>query len=434
MAVGPAAVVGLCASAVVFSLGSRPDSEAAAPGEAAVPEQLAGYSYLMESVSDSPPGAAVALYQHGFGVELMDFPQAVVLGAGGDVYRRLDLAEQRAGAETQGDPAPMLLSPDGTRVALGDHDLLMPDVLVVDLVTGTATRHELPTGRSVIPLAWSGDGRQLAHLVSPAATNPYAGGQIVGDLAVLDLDDDTATVLDFGGRASGAAFAPDGSELAVQENGADDTLSVVDLESGSRRVIEATGVLAGQAAWSPDGRLLATTTTRPSPAIPGVDVPGIPTGLAFVDPTGGDGDVPAPLPLPVSSAGRVLGWSAPDEVLTLLDVPAEDDCCGAEAYTLSGVPLDGTEPRTLMRMSGLQSYGIGRFQLASATVDDVQVVSPARVDRGDWPLPERSFLALLAGFVAWVAARVLRRVVRAVTRMRREDTAVAQEQPVRSAS
>ena len=422
MALGIPAVVGVCAAAAVFSLGARPDNGAADPGVTAVPSELAGYSYLMASVSDSPPGAAVALYQHGFGVELMDFPQAVVLGAGGDVYRRLDLAEQRAGAETQGDPAPMLLSPDGTRVALGDHDLLRPDVLVVDLATGTATRHELPTGRSVIPLAWSSDGRQLAHLVSPEATNPYLGEQIVGDLAVLDLDDDTATVLDFGGRASGAAFSPDGSELAVQQNGADgaaDTLSVVAPASDSRRVIEATGVLAGQAAWSPDGRLLATTTTRPSPAIPGVDVPGIPTGLAFVDPTGGDGDVPEPLPLPVSSAGRVLGWSAPDEVLTLLDVPAGDDCCGPEASTLSAIPLNGTEPRTLMRMSGLQNYGVGRFQLASATVADLHVVNPARVDHGDWPLPERIFLALLGGFVAWVASRVLRRVGRALMAPRR---------------
>ncbi|WP_107774289.1 hypothetical protein [Nocardioides sediminis] len=75
---------------------------------------LAGYSHLTGNVSDSPPGPAVALYQHGFGVELLDFPQAVVLSASGDTYRRVDAAEGRAGPETQGDPAPMLLSPDGT--------------------------------------------------------------------------------------------------------------------------------------------------------------------------------------------------------------------------------------------------------------------------------------------------------------------------------
>ena len=88
-----------------------------------MPEELAGYSHLTGSVSSSPPGAVAALWQHGYGVEFPDFPQAVVLGAGGDGYRRVDLAEERAGGETQGDPAPMLLSPDGTRVAVGDHDI-----------------------------------------------------------------------------------------------------------------------------------------------------------------------------------------------------------------------------------------------------------------------------------------------------------------------
>ena len=109
-----------------------------------MPRELAGYSYLTGSVSSSPPGPAVALFQHGYGVEFMDFPQAVVLGAGGDTYRRVDVAEGRAGAETQGDPAPMLLSPDGRYVAVGDHDTDDPDVAVVDLTTGETTTHALP--------------------------------------------------------------------------------------------------------------------------------------------------------------------------------------------------------------------------------------------------------------------------------------------------
>ena len=147
-------VVGLGAAALAFVLTGSDEGAPAEPGAAAVPRQLAAYSHLTGSVSTSPPGAAAALFQHGWGVELLDFPQAVVLGARGDVYRRVDVAEDRAGAETQGDPAPMLLSPDGTKVAVGDHDIQDPDVVVVDLLTGDTTTHPLPTGRSVLPVAW----------------------------------------------------------------------------------------------------------------------------------------------------------------------------------------------------------------------------------------------------------------------------------------
>src|SRR6478735_6339245 len=108
---------------------------------AAIPDRLAGYSYLMADLSDAPSGRALALYQHGFGVEFMDFPQAVVLAADDDVYRRLDAAEARSGLRDQGDPGPMLLSPDGTSVALGEHATEDPDLGIVDLATGEVTSH-----------------------------------------------------------------------------------------------------------------------------------------------------------------------------------------------------------------------------------------------------------------------------------------------------
>lgn len=417
MAVGVPGVIGVCTSALVLTLGAHHDPEPADPGVVAVPQELAGYSHLTGDVSEGPPGAAVALYQHGFGVELLDFPQAVVLGAGGDLYRRVDVAEDRAGAETQGDPAPMLLSPDGTRVAVGDHDTGRPDVVIVDLVTGTTTSHPLPTGRSVVPVAWAGDGQTLAILLSPAPTNPYSGERITGDIGLLDVSDDT-TVLLQDGSATAAAFSPDGTELAVEQAGAaGERLSVVDLQSGSRRPIEADGVLAGPAAWSADGRLLATTTVRASGAPTGVTDPGIPTGLSFVDPTGQGTDVPSPLELTLPGPGRVLGWTGSDEVLVLLNGGDDGECCGPEAYTLSSVPLGGEPPRTLMTIPDLQSYGVGRFQLAAATVDDLQVVSPADLDRGPWPLPWRGSLAILLGLVAWVTARLA--VRRGVTGRRR---------------
>ena len=405
-------VVGLGAVALVVVVTAAGPTTPAGTGEAAVPEQLASYSHMTGSVSASAPGRAIALFQHGYGVELLDFPQAVVLGAGGDSYRRVDAAEDRAGPETQGDPAPMLLSPDGTKVAVGDHDTDNPDVVIVDLLTGATTTHPLPTGRSVIPVAWSSDGETLAHLLSDAPTNPYSGERITGEVGLLDLTDDTTTLLP-DREATAVAFSPDGSELAVEVAGATaPSLSVVDLESDARRDIESDGVLAGPAAWSPDGRLLATTTVRPSGAPAGVSDPGIPTGLSFVDASGQDGVVPDPVPLAPSGPGRVLGWTDADEVVMLLADPT-DDASGPDAAALSVVPLDGAEPRMLMRVLDLQDYGVGRFQLASATVGDLQVVRPTGIDRGDWPLPLRGGLALLVGLVAWLAARfVLRRLGR----------------------
>ena len=392
-------VVGAVVAGIVVLL-TGPGGGPTAAATPAVPEQMAGYSYLTGTVSSSPPGPAVALWQHGYGVEFLDFPQAVVLGAGGDSYRRVDVAEERAGSETQGDPAPMLLSPDGTRVAVGDHDIERPDVVVVELATGETTRHGLPAGRSVVPVAWSSDGETLASLVSEEATSPYSGGRITGAIAVADLSGDSAEVLDLDGSATAAAFSPDGTELAVEQSGG---VTVVDLQDGGRRTLAVDGVLAGPAAWSPDGRLLAVTTVEPVSAPPGVDAPGTPTGLSFVDARGGGGAVPDPLALDLTGPGRVLGWAGPAEVLTVLGVD------GVDEQTLSAVPLDGAEPRALMRMTNLGSYGVGRFQLASAVAGSLEVVDPDDVDRGPWPWALRAVLAAAAGLLAWAVARRLLR-------------------------
>lgn len=401
-------VVGLGAAALTIALTSPGDVAPAEPGEAAVPRDLAAYSHLTGSVTSSAPGAAVALFQHGWGVELFDFPQAVVLGAGGDAYRRVDAAEDRASAASQGDPAPMLLSPDGTKVAVGDHETADPDVVVVDLLTGEATSHPLPTGQSVLPVAWSRDGTTLAHLLSPEPTNPYTGERIAGEVGVLDLGDDSADLLP-GDDVTAVAFSPDGTELAVERAGTsftDARISVVDLAGGGTRDLGTVGALAGPAAWSPDGKLLATTTLEPSGAPAGAPDPGMPTGLAFVDPSApsSGADVPDPMELPLAEAGRVLGWTNAGEVVALLEVAGDDPCC-AEAYDLSRVPLDGAAPQPLMRISDLGSYGVGRFQMASATVSDLQVVTPHEVDRGPWPLWLRGGLALLVGLLVWLVSR-----------------------------
>jgi hypothetical protein len=410
MAAGVPLVLGLCASGLAFTLGSEHDRQAPEAGTYALPEELAGYSYVTGSVSSSPPGPAVALFQHGFGVEFMDFPQAVVLGAGGDSYRRVDVAEDRAGAETQGDPAPMLLSPDGQYVAVGDHDSAEPDVAVVDLTTGETSTYDLPQGRSVIPVAFSADGGSLAMLLSDEPTNPYRGERITGDVGVLDLADGSTEVIDVDGTGAAAAFSPDGTEIGV-ERASPRELSLIALgDGGSERRLPLDGALAGPTAWSPDGGLLAITTVEPALGAPGADEPGIPVGLSFVDPSGGGGDAPAPLTLPLTGPGRVLGWDGTEAVLVLLAV--EDD----DAYTVSRVPLDGSQPTTLMRMDDMGSYGVGRFQLAAAAGDRLEVVDPSDVGRGPWPLLQRISAAVLAGLLVWLVAAVVARIGRRVAR------------------
>jgi hypothetical protein len=408
-AAGVPLVIGLCASGVVVALGSGHDRPAPQEGAYAVPEELADYSYVTGTVSASPPGPAVALFQHGFGVELLDLPQAVVLGAGGDRYRRVDVAEDRAGAETQGDPAPMLLSPDGHYVAVGDHDAEAgeADVAVVDLTTGESRTYDLAQGRSVVPVAFSTDGGSLAMLLSDEPTSPYSGGRITGTVGVLDLARGRTATMRVE-DATAVAFSSTGS-MAVEHMGSGGAgITVVD-STGTIEEVDADGVLAGPTAWSPDGSLLAITTVDASAAMPGVDDPGTPTGLAFVDPTGSGAAVPDPLPLPVSPPGRVLGWNGDDEVVMLLSG-------SADRATLSSVPLDGSAPRTLMSMDDLGSYGVGRFQLAADAGGRLEVVDPGDVDRGPWPWAWRVGVGLLAGLLAWLVAVVLVRIVAGAVR------------------
>jgi len=362
-------------------------ADAQARDEAAsvsIPDRLAGYSHLMAGVSQAPPGQALALYQRGFGVEFLDTPQAVVLAAGDDVYRRLGAAESRGGAETQGDPGPMLLSPDGREVALGDHDTGDADLGVVDLGSGDVTTLELPGARSVVPVAWAPDGSKIAYLAGDSPSNPYSGGSIVGDLVLLDLESGEAVPVPGGANALTAAFSPDGRRLAVQRTTGSGGLAVVDLSSGSVREVAADGSLAGPAAWSPDGRLLALSGS---------------SGMSFIDPTGSG----APLTLDRSAPDGILGWTGSREV-AVLERPDADHA------SITAYGLDGIASRQLTAIGDVGSYGIGRLQLASGLLADLQVRPAGPADDGPLPPAFRIGFAVVVGLaVAALTALVTRR-------------------------
>ncbi|MCZ2823460.1 MULTISPECIES: WD40 repeat domain-containing protein [unclassified Modestobacter] len=401
------------------------DGPAAAEHDAvvAIPDRMAGYSYLTGDVSDSPPGRAVALFQHGWGLEFMDFPQAVAVGAHDDVYRRVDLAEDRAGPETQGDPAPMVLSPEGTRVAVGDHDSDRLDLAVLDLGNGEVTTHPLPEGRSAVPVAWSPDGRLVAYLASAAPTNPYSGTPIEGDVGLLDVSSGEVRTLAGATQVSTAAFSPDGSELAVQRSPtAGGTLDVFDLEGGGRRGLDLPvgHELGGADAWSPDGALLATARV-PSPCLDAVDEAewtacqgeweSIPDVIAFVAATGRPTEVPEPLDGEIAESRRVLGWASAREVVVLSG--RADDGSDPDEFWVTRVSLDdGATERLSAVPTGGGNYGVGRFQLATSLVPDLQVRSAGELDRGRWPVWLRVTLALGAAAAAGLLAPTVVRAAR----------------------
>lgn len=364
---------------VLLTVGGGPRT----PGsEVAIPDELAGYSYLTGSVSQAPPGRALAIYQHGFGVEFMDFPQAIVLAADDDVYRRLDAAKSRGGWETQGDPGPMLLSPDGTSVALGDHDTTSPDIEFVDLETGGVTSQEVPDARSALPVAWSPDGDRVSYLATDKPTNPHDRSTIRGTLFELDLSSGTVERVPGGTQATAAAYSPDGTRMAVQHRKSAG-LEIVDLSTGDTRTVEEDGTLAGPNAWSPDSRLLAVTRSNELWAI---DAAGTP-GAAATQVLYFDADRP-----------EMLGWTGARDVVIF-------DWSQENRTTVDTVSLDTGESRELTRIDGTSNYGIYRVQLASDLIADLPVRSAEDAERGPLPLLLSIPLSLLAGFVAYVVVR-----------------------------
>ncbi|WP_028643953.1 TolB family protein [Nocardioides sp. URHA0020] len=383
-------VLGVSAAAiVVVPLVGETGTRASTVG-VSIPDRIAGYSLLTADVTDAPTGPALALYQRGLGVEFVDTPQAVVLAADDDAYRRVDAAEERSGPEDQGDPGPMLLSPDGSSVALGDHDTRDPDVGVVDLGTGHGTRYTLTGPRSVVPVAWSHDGSKIAYLAGRTPTNPHAGGPTVGELYLLDVDSGEVSSVPGVGRARTAAFSPDGRQLAVRPAGlGGGTLPIVDLATGTLRTVPADGVLTGPAAWSPDGELVAVSS---------------PAGLAFV---AVDGSAPGPAELELDHPQReqLLGWTGDREVAVL-------DRSDPDTARLVAHPLSGGPTRRLTRIDHLGTYGISHVQLASALLPQARLRPAGSAGYGPLPARFRFPLAVVIGLaVAGVALLVLRRLL-----------------------
>jgi hypothetical protein len=280
------------------------------------------------------------------------------------------------------------------------------------LTTGLITEFPLPDGRSAIPLAWSPDGSQIAYLLGGEPTNPYGGLPITGDVGVLDVHTGTAEALPGGSNVRTAAFSPEGSELALQHGALAGTLEVVSLVGDSRRVIQAPGrVLAGPAAWSSDGLLLATTEADTCPRGDRSPCGADRDDISFVDATGQGRRVPDPLHVDILAndvnalnSNGVLGWTAPDEIVVRAGYSHTD--AGLYPGWVRMIPLDGGESRKLSAIPESSNFGVGRFQLASALLPDLEVRAASDIDRGRWPLPVRIAVVLLTTIAAAAMARL----------------------------
>lgn len=386
--------------------------------DAAFPTRVADYSYLTGSVSAAPPGRAVAIFQHGFGVEFMDYPQAVLVGADGTTYRRVDLAERLGGPEGQGDPAPLTLSPDGLSVAVGDYAADAADLAVLDVRTGDVERHAVGAARGVIPRAWSPERRQLAFVSGGEPYNPYQAlhaSSLEGDLGLLDVDSGEVRMLPNAEGVGLVAYSPNGTRLAVERGR---RIEIRTLDGAITRTLAPPPQhhLDGPAAWSPDGALLAVGNGHPRCQQSGPDFDELAwdacladtESKTFLDATGGQGPVPDPLLAGSSGFGPVLGWSGPREVLVLDDVvPSDPSIRGT--YWITAAPLDGSAPRQLSTVPGTGNFGVGSFQLASGLVADLTFEEMGgRADRGPLPFYLAVALSLALGVLTARLTRLAR--------------------------
>ncbi|GAA1501318.1 hypothetical protein GCM10009827_010170 [Dactylosporangium maewongense] len=347
----------------------------AAPGATpSLPDHIAPYSSLTSTVSRSPGGRAIMLYQFGNG-ELFNQFQPLALGADRDTYRQLDAAEGRRRIR------PWLLSPDGTTAVLTDDRIAVDALTLVDLPTGRRRAVPLPAPTGAVPLAFSPDGRTLAYSAVPMPMgDPYNStlgeSRRTGVLTLVDLPTGRHRTLSGVTPVFAASFAPDGQRIAVQTG---PQVQIVDLDGTVARTVDlpAEHILTMNAAWSPDGRLLAATGATTSSGGDGVTY--YHRRIVFADATG-SGSVPAPV-----AAEEMLGWRSGDRIVALVSA-------GEGPGELRDVPLGGGLPGTLLsRFDAGQSCEYGtqtcqayEIRMATGLLPSL-VVRRADPDRGPWP-------------------------------------------------
>jgi hypothetical protein len=147
------------------------------------------------------------------------------------------------------------VSPDGRHLARWSE--------IVDLTTGRS----IPTVDRALPLAWSPDGRRLLLVVDRddgyieyRADGSESDPSHPDDIGYFDLDTGKTTfLLTTDADTPKGVFSPDGQRVAVTtgKHSQPQRLVVVDLATGTPNLLDELTDrqrLAGEAAWTPDGR------------------------------------------------------------------------------------------------------------------------------------------------------------------------------------
>ena len=205
--------------------------------------------------------------------------------------------------------------------------------------------------------ALSPDGRRLAYLLTCFGPEPLNSVRLI----VQDLD--TGAERDLGNFNMRPAWSPDGTEIeSALGNGGPTAreLTAINVATGATRPITAVNppdnrrvFVFGPAAWSPDGRFLATTLQFPEECknAAGVDQPGlvrveVATGAVTVLDCG----VVALAPVAWAPDGSALLYSRPELVAPVSDPPRFQQ----ELFRL---PFPGGSPARLTFTAALNPAG-----------------------------------------------------------------------------
>jgi hypothetical protein len=355
------AVLGLVATVVVAWL-HRDEGVAQPPDEPTIPEHIGLPAPFTRDAAGSPPGPASLILSGHQG-------DVAVVGARADVYRAID---------TDADPGwAALLSPSGDRVAYAGPD----GVHVVDLVHGGARSYPKDsTVDDFAPSAWLPDGTGLVVLATTYADDPTTQGTrrqlSTLDLATGALDEFAEATWPIATPGFAVAVSPDGSRIAYQFS---DFISVYNRATGEKTRFDLESyqfVLAGRAAWAPDGSLTLLHHVTSSN--------GRTWQLRLVDPATGAPRATIPA-MRDQTVVRLIGWRDEDPVVVGYDgpysalyLPGQVIISGFEG-TVGVYLLSGGQPQVLVQ----PVEGISFIDVAEDLVAD------PRTRPGDppWRLP-----------------------------------------------
>lgn len=381
------AVVAIVGAVVLLPVWSADRSPVASGGQPSLPERFPAYSWLQGSL-DGPFGRAIALYTNGIGEEDFGFWQVIVASADRNSLRRLDVPLSPNGGHVAA-----RLSPDGTKVITGSD---LPGIITaIDLMTGASRNYPVPYKVPTFPLAVSTDGLSVAYVPILEASRIHGEGTLsVLNLATGEVSAPLSQDVAF------AAFAPDGSMLAVQSHGmTHDMIRVIRLDGTVLREVSVSSEtqLAGAQAWSPDGKFIAT----------------IRSGYRFISALSGEEStimVPADM-LPGCGGDGVIGWRSPTTVLI-----SHGDVEGTTSNLITEVDLASGSRRVLSRfeVGARDDLAVCDVQLATNLVPGMAMRPWTGPDRGPWPMWAVITVALCATVVAgslalWVSRRHRRR-------------------------